>query len=290
MIASTGLQANLQGALDTLAGDGVKSGGSGDFLQTLRGLLPDEAQTLSPEDLLAWLERHAFNLMPLAAPATAPAELAELAELAAAAGEAGQDPLALLGALIDAGRQEAASFAAGEEAAVTIEPTAGDGMAALLQNAGARAAENRELRGDVPEFTLRTPVQHPDFSQALGERLTWLVRQDVQQARIQLEPAELGPLEISLSIKDDQASVTISAQHPLTREVLEADSQRLRAMLGDSGFTMVDVNVSQGWRQHQDGERAAAGVGGAAEPAIDQAAAEQGALPRRGRGLIDHYA
>jgi len=295
MIASPGLHAKLQTVVDKLSADGGGSGEGGDFLQALMGELPAEARELKPEELVAWLEDHAVNLLPASA---VPVDTA-----VPAYGQGG-DPVSLLGALMSTRPQDMALMGAaqGEEAmlqaglleAANAEAALdADAFPLMAQTASARALDSRATSTDVPEFVLRTPVQHQDFGQALGERLTWLVRQDVQQARIILDPPNLGPLEITLSIKDDQASVMITAQHPLTREVIEADSQRLRGMLGDNGFSMVDVNVSQGQQQQQGGEQRPSLTGSVLANGID--GAEEGAqgetrVERRGLGLVDHYA
>lgn len=155
-------------------------------------------------------------------------------------------------------------------------------------NATAATAATQSKAAPTPEFLVRTPVQHPDFSQALGERLTWLVRQEVQQAKIHLDPPHLGPLEIAVAIKDDQASVTINAQNATTREVIEQDLQRLRGLLGESGFTSVDVNVAHDNQQQAEGQTSLTrGAAGSEEAEAEQGSAEVSAA---GLGLVDQYA
>ncbi|MEW8283797.1 MAG: hypothetical protein AB2767_15245, partial [Candidatus Thiodiazotropha taylori] len=43
---------------------------------------------------------------------------------------------------------------------------------------------------------LNTPVGQPGWDQAVGERIQWMVNQNIQQAEIKLTPPNLGPLEI----------------------------------------------------------------------------------------------
>jgi len=84
------------------------------------------------------------------------------------------------------------------------------------------------------------------WSQALGERVLWVAGRDVQQAEIRLNPPQLGPVEIRISMHNDQASVSLVAQHPFTRDALEASIPRLREMLGESNIDLADVDVGQG--------------------------------------------
>ncbi len=162
------------------------------------------------------------------------------------------------------------------------------------------AAEVQAPRGDTAQFSVSTPPGQPGFGAAVGERVVWMVRNDTQHARIQLDPPELGPLEIKLTIKGDQASVQLSAQHAVTREATLAEVPRLRAMLGEQGFSGVDVDVAQ---QHGNGREAEPGAaggerrdgagspGGSSSDDSSAAAAElEGSLPHRGEGLVDHYA
>ena len=93
--------------------------------------------------------------------------------------------------------------------------------------------------------SLNVPVNHPGWGQAVGERLQWMVKQDVQEAQLKLNPRNMGPIEIKIAMNQDQATVTFVANHAMTREALDAAVPRLREMFGESGLNLVDVNVSQ---------------------------------------------
>ena len=93
--------------------------------------------------------------------------------------------------------------------------------------------------------SLNVPVNHPGWGQAVGERLQWMVKQDVQQAQLKLNPRNMGPIEIKIAMNQEQATVTFVANHAMTREALDAAVPRLREMFGESGLNLVDVNVSQ---------------------------------------------
>ncbi|MBA1146984.1 flagellar hook-length control protein FliK [Ectothiorhodospiraceae bacterium WFHF3C12] len=149
----------------------------------------------------------------------------------------------------------------------------------------------------APTLQINTPPGQPGWGQAVGDKMVWMVRQEVQQARIQLNPPGMGPLDISVNIQDDKASVTLTAQHAVTREALQAELPRLRSMMNEQGFDAVDVNVAEdsgGQRYEAEGTDGGGqgGRGGDGEES-DAALAEaevNTTETRLGDGLIDHYA
>lgn len=169
---------------------------------------------------------------------------------------------------------------------------------AALDDGTATVSRPATQSAATASLRVATPVGQPGFTQAVGEQVTWMVRNEVQSARVQLDPPDLGPLEITVSLRDDRASVAIHAQHSATREALLADSTRLRAMLEDNGFTGVDVSVREdrpdgsgaGESFTGGGDGRGGGHDGEAGGAGDGAAPADGTTGvRLGRGLVDHY-
>ncbi len=98
-----------------------------------------------------------------------------------------------------------------------------------------------------PVLPLGVPLNHANWDQALGDRIQWLISQGAQagqSAQIKLNPAHLGPMEVRIQVRDDQANVQFTATHAVVREALEAALPRLREMLGASGVELVDVDIS----------------------------------------------
>jgi len=83
-----------------------------------------------------------------------------------------------------------------------------------------------------------------EWTSALGARLMTMVANDVQHARIQLDPPELGSLEIRMQVQNDQASVQVSAQSHQVKDVLDSSAQRLRDALAAEGIELNDFSVS----------------------------------------------
>ena len=167
-------------------------------------------------------------------------------------------------------------------------------MAALPPLSAHAVTGSERVLPQAPAITV--PPQHPQWSQAVGERLHWMVGQQLQSAEIRLDPPDLGNLDVKVMVNRDHATVHFITHNPQVRDALEAATPRLREMFADAGLTLANVNVSQeSFKQqaaHEDaGRQAAGGAGGSGEEeaAID-AVGEVRSLPlRQGQGLLDTY-
>lgn len=103
-----------------------------------------------------------------------------------------------------------------------------------------------ERRASLPPGlqSIPLPVKHPQWGQALGQRVVYMANSQLQQAQITLNPEKLGPIQIKLHMdRDQQMQVSFSAQHGTTREALEAAIPRLREMLEQNGVNLSSVDV-----------------------------------------------
>ena len=125
----------------------------------------------------------------------------------------------------------------------------------------------------VTSTALPTPIDSPDFAAALGVQVSVLAKDGVQQAELHLNPAELGPVSIHISLDGNAARVDFGADVAATRAVIERGLPELASALQDAGFTLAGGGVSQhaGGRSAEeneptsearriDGARAAAGM------------------------------
>lgn len=91
----------------------------------------------------------------------------------------------------------------------------------------------------------RVAILEPGWTNQLGTDLRSLVARGPSTTQVQVTPAELGPLDIEVSVNRQEVSVRILAMHGQTREMLEAALPRLREVLGQS-YASVDVSVGNG--------------------------------------------
>ena len=102
--------------------------------------------------------------------------------------------------------------------------------------------------------SVNVPVNQPGFDQAVGNRVSWMVGQNVNSAQLQLNPARLGPVDVSIEAQGDQANIQFVANNPATREAMEAALPRLKEMLAEQGFSQVDVSVGQNGQEQAGGD------------------------------------
>lgn len=140
-------------------------------------------------------------------------------------------------------------------------------------------------------------MQQSGWSEAVVDRVMWLSSQNLKSAEIQLDPAELGRMEIRIDMNKDQTQtqVTFLSPHAGVRDALEGQMQRLRDMFAQQGMTM-DVNVSdqsKGW-QGEGGDSRGRGVAGASAAGDEEIVGGtlEVSTSRSGgdRGLVDYYA
>ena len=111
--------------------------------------------------------------------------------------------------------------------------------------------------GKTLSSSIGASIQSPQWGQQMTEQVSVMLKGGVQQAEIKLNPANLGPMEIKLSLNDDQASVSFIAQHAPVREALDAALPRLREMLEQQGLNLADVDVSTQSEQQQAEDQSA---------------------------------
>ena len=138
-------------------------------------------------------------------------------------------------------------------------------------------------------------ASHPasaSFGSELSARLVTFVREGIEQARLHLNPAEMGPVEVRIAIEGDAARVLMAAEQAPTRQWLEQALPSLAAGLREAGITLAGGGVFDRAPDGQAGQPAApqgrsrpAGADGEAGPGSDAApAAVAGA---RRRGVVD---
>ncbi|WPN48770.1 MULTISPECIES: flagellar hook-length control protein FliK [unclassified Pseudomonas] len=111
----------------------------------------------------------------------------------------------------------------------------------------------------TPKTANALPVNQPiamhqsGWTEEVVNRVMYLSSANLKAADIQLQPAELGRLDIRVNmVPDQQTQVTFMSAHPGVREALDSQMHRLRDMFVQQGMGQVDVNVSDQNRGSQD--------------------------------------
>lgn len=167
-------------------------------------------------------------------------------------------------------------------------------------NALTQAITQQNLQAQRPVLAPGQPLnmQQPNLSEAVVDRVMWLSSQNLKSAEIQLDPAELGRMEIRIDMSKEHSQVTFLSPHAGVRDALEGQMQRLRDMFAQQGMSM-DVNVSdqsahgrqgEGDAESRDGRDAVAGVTGDDGEVLQGSLEISGGRPGEARGLVDFYA
>lgn len=174
------------------------------------------------------------------------------------------------------------------------------GREAALESGGLTASLARTeaaLRSEggtaVVRQTLDLPLGKPDWDQAFGQRIAWLVANRTPTAELRITPPQLGTIEVRIQVQQNETSVSFVVQNPAVREAIEAALPRLREMLGDSGLALANAHVAehsarQGGRAGSQAGRGAHGFGGVEE--AGEAGGPESTRPRITLGLVDDYA
>ena len=165
--------------------------------------------------------------------------------------------------------------------------TPGAGSVATL----AKAAALHEAR-------IATAVTDPGFAPALGATLTLLARDGVEQARLNLHPADMGPITVQIAVSGTAARVDFHADVAATRAALEAALPALASALHDAGLSLSGGGVFQPSVDTQAGQASGgqAGQGDDQRPRrnpLHDTTAGANAVPQRSspsrapRGIVD---
>ena len=143
------------------------------------------------------------------------------------------------------------------------------------------------------QASLAPPPGSAAFAPALGAQLSTWLKDGVQYATLELNPQDMGPIDVRIALRDGRTEVQLGADVAATRAALTDAMPELADALGDVGLTLTGGSVSD-----QTGQHARQGEGQAQRgftmpswlaPARDDAAATAATdtSRRTQRGLVD---
>jgi flagellar hook-length control protein FliK len=270
------------------------AGGAG-----LAAQLLDDAASDVPDDVP--LPDGAIPLVaPIVFTVVHPADIRTAQQLARQSGDGG-DALAALtdaattGALAASGSSDAAALERLGGVAGALQGQPADASAVGLQGALSQAAPTdssaatRTAAADMPvPRQVHTPVGAPGWSDELGTQLHFLADKGHSIASLRLSPEHLGPLEVQISVQDNQASVWFGATNSDTRAALEQALPRLREMFAAQGMSLSQSGVFNQSQRDPGRQTAGSATHGNATGGI--AGVDPGVPIVSRRGLVDAYA
>ena len=129
--------------------------------------------------------------------------------------------------------------------------------AATSANAVALPAAVRTSVAHAPQqvVTVNHPPETPEWKQSVSQHIAIFSRNGLHSAEIRLHPEDLGSLQISLRVQQDQAQIHIVSEHAHIRHAMEQAMPQLRAAMAESGIQLGRANVSAEGQQFAAGEQ-----------------------------------
>ncbi|HFD2077638.1 flagellar hook-length control protein FliK [Serratia marcescens] len=160
------------------------------------------------------------------------------------------------------------------------QPTLNHAVALAAASPTQTAAPAGSLVTAPPTPQLNAQLGSPEWQQALNQQVLMFHRNGQQSAELRLHPQELGALQITLKLDDQQAQLHIASAHGQVRAAVEAAMPQLRHALAESGINLGQSSVggesTPQWQQAQQQASNSQGRSSYAEHPGDEAAAADG--------------
>ena len=143
------------------------------------------------------------------------------------------------------------------------------------------------------------PLGSGEWQQTVSQHITLFTRQGQQSAELRLHPEDLGQIQISLKLDDNQAQLQMVSGHSHVRAALEAALPMLRTQLADNGIQLTQSNISSenfSGQQHAASQQQQQASRSGNQSGFDEENDELLATPAslqsvaRGNGAVDIFA
>jgi flagellar hook-length control protein FliK len=140
------------------------------------------------------------------------------------------------------------------------------------------------------------------WDDAFSQQVVFLSSAKQQSAELTLNPKDLGPLQVTLQVTDNNAHALFVSQHAHVREAVEAALPKLREAMEQNGISLGSTSVNDGFARQQSQQQSGgqdSGPGGRSSGGIgafgglggsDGTTAAVTVPVRRTVGLVDTFA
>lgn len=144
-------------------------------------------------------------------------------------------------------------------------------------------------------LSVNAPMEQSSrWASELGDRLAWVASSRLSAATLQMNPAQLGPIEVRIVLNGDQANVSFAAVQPQTRDAIQQALPTLATSFSAQGLSLGQTSV--GSENPQQGGNGGGNGGGAPGSGLRAGSERIDALDgasgvtRGGQGLVDTFA
>lgn len=160
------------------------------------------------------------------------------------------------------------------------------------------AVSAAQASAPVAAPVVSAPLGSHEWQQNISQHITLFTRQGQQSAELRLHPEDLGQVQISIKLEDNQAQLQMVSAHSHVRQALEAALPVLRTSLAESGIQLGQSSISSesfaGQQQQQSSQQQASrsGSGDLFGTEDDEALITPASLQSaaRGNGAVDIFA
>ncbi len=152
---------------------------------------------------------------------------------------------------------------------------------------------------DTPEpvsLSLNAPMQQASrWATEFGDRLAWVANNRFTAATLQINPPQLGPIEVRILMSGDQAAVSFAAVQPQTREAIQQALPVLASSFASQGLSLGQTSVGREHLPQQGGQGGSGGGNASGQPGLMAASISAAgsltadATTRGGNGLVDTF-
>jgi len=136
--------------------------------------------------------------------------------------------------------------------AVTVINQSASGAAPIMVSASLPASSST-IDGIARGTPVITTADPEGFSASIATHLRVMKSGGVSEARLQLNPAELGRLSIQITSQDSEVKVSFVVESQQAKQVIENAMPRLRDLLDSAGLDLTESGVDQ--RDHHADDR-----------------------------------
>lgn len=147
------------------------------------------------------------------------------------------------------GEEEAANVISASKAKATGDLLAASQTAnSLTSNAvsqvDSQSLQHKIVNDEVTNYEVSAKVGEEAWEPELASKLVMMKTNGVNSAKLQLNPPELGPLDVSLDMASDKLNIVFSSNQAITRDAIDAAIPKLQQMFSKNEVDVVNVSVT----------------------------------------------
>jgi len=146
------------------------------------------------------------------------------------------------------------------------------------------------------EYNIEANIEDKDWSPEVAGKLALMKTNGINKASLKLNPPELGKLEISLEMNDDNLNIVFSSKNSQVRETIDISTNKLQQMFTKDEVSSVNITVNSqagndaGRESSQQEQQRTLGDIGKLNQAEDEVETVVNVVEKKNNSMVDYYA